>query len=73
MSWLEIVREFLEKAPKEEYSAPEIVDTMFPELSSYRRTFVINKVTQALNQGCRWGYFEKLGIKDHRRYWRLAI
>lgn len=72
MAWFEIVLDFMKEAPKEEYSAPEIVDTLFPDLKRYNRSMTINHVNRALNHGLKWGFFEKLEIRNNRRYWRLA-
>lgn len=72
MSWFELVKSFLEESPDKEYSAPDIVDTLFPDLSIYQRTMTINKVNQALNTGLKFGFFERLEIRDRKRYWRLA-
>lgn len=72
MRWMEFVIDHMKKAPEEEYSAPEIVDTLFPDLSSYNRTMAINKVNHALNQGRKFGFFVKLDMRENRRYWRLV-
>lgn len=72
MAWFEIVKEFLERFPGVEFSAPDIVDTLYPNLSNYNRTMTINKVNQALNTGLKFGFFEKLELRDRRRYWRIS-
>lgn len=71
MSWFDIVKEYMERAPEDVYTAPDIVDSLFPDLSSYNRTLIVNKVNHALNIGRKFGFFVKLDIKDGKRCWRL--
>lgn len=71
MAYFELVLEYMKENPGE-YSAPDIVDTLFPDLTRYNRIMMINKVNHALNIGRKFGYFEKLELIENRRYWRLA-
>ena len=71
MSYFDIVKEYMEKAPEDVYTAPDIVDTLYPGLSPYNRTMIVNKVNHALNIGKKFGFFEKLGIEDGKMRWRL--